>query len=55
MYITSACPLCGRSISVDLSESNPEIITIRTRRRSTVLVHKHCYDMGNAIRKENTK
>ena len=43
MYLTGACPLCGLDIIMDTDTDNPDIITIRTKRRSTVLVHKECY------------
>lgn len=53
--ITETCPLCGQTITIYDSLQYDGVIKIRTKRRSTVLVHKRCYDMGNAIRKEITK
>ena len=43
MYLTGACPLCGLDIIMDTNTDNPDIIKIRTKRCSTVLVHKECY------------
>lgn len=43
MYFTGACPICGLDIIMDTDSDNPDIIKIRTKRRSTVLVHKECY------------
>lgn len=54
-YITQTCPLCDKEITIDESLEYDGIIKIRTKRRSTILVHKRCYDMGNAIRREITK
>ena len=57
-YMAYTCPLCDKEIVIcdkgEYQDTN-DIIKIRTKRRSTVLVHKRCYDMGNAIRKEITK
>lgn len=54
MYFTGACPLCGLDIIMDTNTDNPDIIRIRTKRRSTVLVHKSCYQ-NNLTRKETKK
>jgi hypothetical protein len=43
MYFTGACPLCGLDVIMDTNTDNQDIIKIRTKRRSTVLVHKECY------------
>ena len=45
MYGAYTCPLCGKDI-VFCSEGeyqDTDTIKIRTKRRSTVLVHKECY------------
>ena len=43
------CPICGKTIT----ENDSDIITIKTKRRSTVLVHMACYQ--SQTRKEKTK
>ena len=43
IYGAYTCPLCGGSIVWDTLTNDPDIIKIRTKRRSTVLVHKECY------------
>ena len=49
MYFTGACPLCGLDIIMDTKTNNPDIIKIRTKRRSTVLAHKDCYVKAQGI------
>lgn len=41
--ISETCPLCGQTITIDDSLEHDGVIKIRTKRRSTVLVHKDCY------------
>lgn len=45
------CPICGELIVWDNVAPNPDIYIITTKRRSTVLVHKRCYQ-NNLTRKE---
>lgn len=45
------CPVCGRLIVPDY-EDKEKLIVIRTKRRSTVLVHKTC---ASSTQKEETK
>ena len=49
MYFTGVCPLCGLDIIMDTKTDNPDIIKIRTKRRSTVLVHKDCYSKAQGV------
>lgn len=49
MYLTGVCPLCGLDIIMDTKSDNPDIIKIRTKRRSTVLVHKDCYRKAQGV------
>ena len=51
MYLTGACPLCGLDVILDTKSDNPDVIKIRTKRRSTVLVHKYCYEQSQKERK----
>lgn len=44
MYITSECPLCGVCVIWDTNGDNPDVVKIRTRRRTVVLVHKDCIE-----------
>ncbi len=37
-----SCPICGELILYD-NENDKGLIIIKTKRRSTVLVHKSCY------------
>lgn len=36
------CPICGELILYD-NENDKGLIIIKTKRRSTVIVHKYCY------------
>lgn len=44
MYLTNDCPLCGICVIWDTNGDNKEVVKIKTRRRSVVLVHKSCIE-----------
>ena len=48
-YITKFCPLCYKEITIDDSLEYDGVIKIRTKRRSTVLVHKDCYNKALGV------
>lgn len=44
IYETDNCPLCGKTVSWLVNGTNNDVIKIKTRRRTTVLVHKNCIE-----------